>query len=66
MTKEFSFTARKDKDGVLRVQGNEQLKNNAGKPVGNIASDLSDVVSDSEVTAISALLVSLQALLEAQ
>lgn len=66
MTKDFSFQVRKNAQNELVVIGNELLKNQAGKPIGSLNSDISADVSVEDKASLEALMVSLKAVLEAQ
>lgn len=66
MTKEFSFSVKKDADGNLVVNAQEQMKSAQGKPLGQIGADISGSVSDPDKASLSSLFDSLKAVLEAQ
>ena len=66
MTKQFSYTVRLDANGQTQVIALEQMKSANGRAQGQIQGDLTSVMQASDVTALGALLTSLQTLLEAQ
>lgn len=66
MTNVFSFNCKSDGEGGVVVQANEQLKSASGKPMGQVAADVSEVISSDDKAKLLSLLTSLQALLEAQ
>ena len=66
MIKQFSYTVKKDADGNVQVVAVEQMRSASGKAQGQIQGDLTSAMQAADVQALGALLVSLQALLEAQ
>lgn len=66
MIKKFSFTVKLNAHDAVQVIASEQMLSEAGKPMGNVNADITAALSPADASAIAALMVSLQADLEAQ